>query len=234
MDDLTGIGKVSESIEKGTQEVRQLAYDFLAFPVKEAGQLIAEKIRYFRFTNAIRTMQRAKEKLGELHVPVQTVDLKTLVPLLEGASLEEDPEMVEIWAGLLASAATSNQPLVSFVYILREISPIEAKILEIVGTSSIEAMTVRDFKYFGITVLDLLEKLSSPSSTTLAHLGNLVRLGLLQRVYMTPAMTWGNVPLGTLKEDMAGLTPLGVAFLCSCYGPNSDHVVLGPLPVESS
>lgn len=228
MDDLAGIGKISESIERGTKEIRRLAYDFLNPSVKEAGQLIAEKIRFYRFINAIQTMQKAKQKLRTAGLPLQHVELKTLLPLLEGASLEDNSDMVEMWAGLLSSASVAGQSIVSFVYILKELSSIDAKVLDVVGRIGKNAMQINNYQYYGIFISDLEVETALNRDSLILSLGNLVRLGLVQRVYEKPAMTWGEIPLGTGKDEMAGLTPLGAAFLSACYGPDFKGNLFGP------
>ena len=59
--------------------------------------------------------------------------LERCSPLLEGAALEDDENLSNKWAGLLASAATSNEAEhshPSFPRILSEMSPREALILD--------------------------------------------------------------------------------------------------------
>lgn len=74
-------------------------------PFTEARGLRADTIRLQRedvlIEIARRAQQRARLENGELH----PVPLKTLVPLLEKASLEdpEDEEMLDLWAALLAA-----------------------------------------------------------------------------------------------------------------------------------
>lgn len=228
MDDLTGLGKVSESIERGTKEIRQLSYDFLSPSVKEAGKLIADKIRYFRLKNAIETMKKAKNKVSSAGLSLNHVELKTLLPLLEGASLEDHSDMVEKWAGLLSSASVSDKSMVSFVYILKELSPADANVLDAIGHYSKNAMQISAYQYYGILLTDLETKIEINRDSLILTLGNLVRLGLIQRVYEKAAMTWGEIPLGTGENEMAGLTPIGVSFLAACYGPDFKGEILGP------
>jgi len=44
------------------------------------------------------------------------------VPMLEAASLEEEADMVEMWANLLTSAAKGGPVLPSYVALLAELS----------------------------------------------------------------------------------------------------------------
>lgn len=140
--DLTGLGKLAESIEKGTREFRQLTYDFLAPPVKEAGQLIADKIKFYRFTNSIQAMKKAMEMIKAANVHQNSVNLKIFMPLIEACSLEEDDDMVSKWAGLLASAASGGMVLPSFIRILSDLSPDEARIIDYIYINRTEKALV--------------------------------------------------------------------------------------------
>jgi hypothetical protein len=221
VDDLTGFGKISQSIEQATKEVRQLSYDFLDPPVKEAGQWIAERIRFYRVSSAISTLTKARQQLQSAGLPVKSVDLKTFLPLIEFSSLEEDPDMIERWAGLLASAATNTSSVTSYVHILNQLTPRDARVLDSVLQTSEPAMSVENTQYYAVSTAFLTEATQTPIDQMLIILGNLVRLGLVQRMSKhSPALVWGNPPLGALKEDMVGLTPLGRGFLEACVGPD--------------
>jgi hypothetical protein len=60
------------------------------------------------------------------------VPLKTLLPLLEYASLEQEDDLQEKWAALLANASASGPILVlpGFSDILKQLSPQEARLLD--------------------------------------------------------------------------------------------------------
>lgn len=230
--DVTGLGKLGESIEKGTKEIRQLAYDFLAPSVKEAGQLIADKVRFTRFSSAIKTFERARELLSDAGLKPMSVDLKTIVPLIEYCSLEEEPEMIERWAGLLATASSGSVSVISYVHILVELGPMSARALSEINSKSEMVMEIGSYQYYGVLTHKVRDALGIDQQPFLSITGDLVRLGLIQRVYKEAAMTWGNVPLGTQENDLAGLTPLGAQFLQSCLGPGNGKKVNGPTEVD--
>jgi hypothetical protein len=101
---------------------------------KELGGLIGDQVRFFRWKNAIRILERAKEYANERGVPPSNVPLKFLVPFLEGASLEEGPNtsrLIDMWAMLLVSAIArfdSNQNL--YIDVLRKLSSRDARGLQ--------------------------------------------------------------------------------------------------------
>src|SRR5919106_3040696 len=129
-EDLAGAGKLADAAERGTREIRELVRDFLGPPAAEAGQYLADKVRIFRFNAAIRAMRKAKEKIAKSGLHAHPIDLKRLIPMLEGASLEEDDDLVSRWAGLIASAATNSDTLPAFADILRQLTPEEARMLD--------------------------------------------------------------------------------------------------------
>lgn len=77
-------------------------------------------------------VSKAQEMLREAGVQPVPAPLKTLVPLLQYASLEEDRGIQERWAALLANTATTGATTVSlaFIEILRQLSPEEARLLD--------------------------------------------------------------------------------------------------------
>lgn len=63
VDDLKYVSKTAEAIDNGTKKFRKLIYDFLDPGVKEAGNYIADKLRFLRFKNSIKAMKKAKRIL---------------------------------------------------------------------------------------------------------------------------------------------------------------------------
>jgi hypothetical protein len=72
--------------------------------VSETGELIADKVRRRRFRNQVHILIEARELLAEAGIKFKPMGLKTLVPLIEASSLEEDPGIQQMWANLIANA----------------------------------------------------------------------------------------------------------------------------------
>ncbi|MDO8723948.1 MAG: Abi-alpha family protein [Syntrophales bacterium] len=223
MEDLAGIGKLSESIEKGTKEIRQLAYDFLAPGLKEAGQLLADKVRFSRIDNAALTLKKAIKLIADSGLSLHPVDLKTLVPLIEYSSLEDDQSMVDKWAGLLASAAAFDTPMTAYVHILAELSAVDAKTFDFICTTPEVSKKSDEIQIYGVRVQTILESLKLEKIQLLPVIGNLGRLGLIQRVLSDGAMFLGEPPLGVPKNDVIGPTSLGQCFIQACEGPKTNQ-----------
>jgi len=112
----------------------------------EAGELLADKIRVRRFRNQVHVLRLAQEMLEGAGLKAQQVNLRTLVPLLERASLEEDPDIQQMWAALLANASqtTISGALQTIcIRVLSGISSYEARILQSIYS---DFLTHRDSK----------------------------------------------------------------------------------------
>jgi len=141
-DDLVGLGKVAESLEKLTREPRELFLRLLG-PVADAtGELIADRINATRSKNLERLIQETFRRLRESRVNPQPVELKILVPILGYSSVETDDDLVSKWAGLLASAASGERLHPSYANILAELTRGEARLLNLVGNWAAELTAV--------------------------------------------------------------------------------------------
>jgi len=101
--------------------------------VSETGELIADKVRRRRFRNQVHILIEARELLAEAGIKFKPMGLKTLVPLIEASSLEENPGIQQMWANLIANAVkcSSRAGLHAIcITVLRSISPFEAKVLQ--------------------------------------------------------------------------------------------------------
>ena len=72
----------------------------------------------WRFKQAVRLVEKVKAICEEAGIEPKAVPLKTLVPILENASLEEDEVLHDHWAALLANANRFGSLLPAFTDIL--------------------------------------------------------------------------------------------------------------------
>jgi hypothetical protein len=92
-----------------------------------------------RVERAAKLVQRAAELVVERGEIPQAVPGRLLFPILERGSVEEDEELAERWATLLANASTSPAAVLpAFASILGELSPHEAVLLRHVQDVAIE------------------------------------------------------------------------------------------------
>jgi mRNA-degrading endonuclease RelE of RelBE toxin-antitoxin system len=122
-----------EATKLSIEAAKELLGKLVNSSLEEVGELLADNVKYYRFKNQIKILKKAQQLIDKENIKPQNIPLKTLYPILEAGSLEEDEDMSDRWAKLLATAANPLSPIVvrpSFPEILKELSPQEATILE--------------------------------------------------------------------------------------------------------
>jgi len=191
-----------KGIDEGVSAARNLLEKLCGPAFEELGLLLQDRSRVYRLKNQLRMLDKVQNILENSKAKARTVPLRTLLPLLEGAGLEDDENLSNKWAGLLASAATANEPELShpsFPKILSEMSPREAIILD--------KLYSLDGETDWISFRELLGKEFDTTHDFLNQAyGNLFRLGLCR------------LKAGT-KGPVLELGPFGRFFMAAAYGP---------------
>ncbi len=100
-------------------------------PVRELAAWATDLVRYRRAPYQAKLLMRAAEKVRASGLPPSAVEDKLLRAALEDGALEEDEEMQERWANLLANASTRPARVrAAFPKILAELDPTEARFLD--------------------------------------------------------------------------------------------------------
>lgn len=122
----------SSTIEKGLELAKEFLGKLIGPTVEEMGLLISDNIKYFRFKNQIKILNKAQKYIESKNISTKQIPVKILVPLLENASLEKDEELQDKWANMISNMADSESNLQNhvFPYILGQISIEEFKGLE--------------------------------------------------------------------------------------------------------
>ena len=109
--------------------------ELIASPTRELSEIIADNIKYYRWRSLLKIADRASQIRRERNICSETVPIKMLIPLLEEGSKEnEDSEMLDLWANLLANSnSESNSFDLMCVNFLSKITHIEARIIEGIG-----------------------------------------------------------------------------------------------------
>jgi len=115
----------------------ELIRDFLGRVLAPAGDALGQAIAHPIVEWQKRRVERATQLVGRAAVIVnemgqepQSVPGRIFWPVVERGSVEEDPDLSERWAALLANASTKNTTVLpAFVTILSELSPLEARLL---------------------------------------------------------------------------------------------------------
>lgn len=138
------IAKTTGKAVDAAREAGGFIARFVSGPLEQGMGIFEDKLRYMRWERQLRLMQKANELLEDLGLegPTRAVPLKVAIPLLQAASIEDDDNLQDKWVNLLVNAANANSGVEirrAYVEILGQISPLEAKILDVVYALSFEA-----------------------------------------------------------------------------------------------
>lgn len=212
----------NEIAQEGIKQLAERATEFLGQivnpPLKELGSLLAEKVKFWRFKNQVNTIIKDQDFLKQKGIQPGKVPLKTLVPLLEHSSWEEDPSMQMKWASLLANSANpdySQDINSTYVEILKQLSPLEAKLLDLLFNEFERAPSdKKDALLFDKQKICDVVNINSEKFDILVN--NLFRLNLLQSPASHGGVRIGKYPIVLRTYEVIQLTPLGCDFIRHC------------------
>lgn len=211
------VAKTTGKVVDAAREAGGFIAKFVSGPLEQGIGIFEDHLKYLRWERQIRLMQRAQDflRLNGLPAPTRAVPLKLLIPIMQGASLEENDELQDRWAALLVNAANANfhsEVRRSYVAILEQLTPLDAQILDVLYSLPFEKS-----QHDGIATSDLPvrarikeekeQEFPLPSEDVVISLSNLARLGCLR-----PGMTWG----GGESFGRVNPTVAGKAFVEAC------------------
>ena len=120
----TKIDVSSTAVEKGIDIAKDFADKLVLPPIEELGLLVRDQISYWRFSNQVKILNKAKSIREKNNVSVKSIPPKLLCPYLDNASLEDDDDLQDKWATLLVNMVDSKQNIQNhvFPYILSQLS----------------------------------------------------------------------------------------------------------------
>lgn len=170
-------------LEEITEPLKEFLSKILGPPSSELGEFLADRVRLWRFKQAMHILVEAQTILRSLGVNPQKVNLKTLIPIIEFGSLEEDESMQRRWASLLANAANPKySPSIppAFPEILKQLSPNDALVLDNIFDTELPKLPADRISWEsgGVYVNGLESALGISHDEIVFTLDNLHRLGL--------------------------------------------------------
>lgn len=239
MDPLTGavviaglkyIGKPSAELVTG------LLVRMLGGPADAVGEVLAEPIREWQrkrlerarevITGAATILERAGEE-------PQPVPGRILMPILEHSSLEEDDDLRSKWAGLLANAASlglGNRILPGYADILRQLTPVQARIIDWMYGDSYQLGPGEPAHWPSVQRDEVMEHFALTRQDYTLLASDLHRLQLIdgrRHVNFTDATGMFNTAGGGWTTESLygtiGLTALAVHFVQACCPPQSKQ-----------
>ncbi|HEY4300002.1 MAG TPA: hypothetical protein VGM73_03945, partial [Candidatus Didemnitutus sp.] len=110
-------------------------------PLSELGEILADRVRLWRFSNQISILSRAKEIADSEGLEIKPMSLKVLLPLLDGGSLEEDPNIQDLWARLLVRGSQdehAQRGASIAAEMLKALSPLDCQVFQQVHNMAFE------------------------------------------------------------------------------------------------
>lgn len=222
-DDLTEIAK------QGLEPIGDIVKRVAGPLADEIGESLAVLARPYRIMLSVKMFQKTQRMLKEAGITPQAVPPRLFLPILEGASIQDDDDLHTRWSALLANAATSPGLVhPSYVEILKQLTPEDAQLLDRLYDSC-KAKRHRSVTPWvdTITYAERERRVAAGEHPEIPF-QNLVRLGLIETVYTIDSSkvkvryTQGRSSKfeGTL-DDHYELTESADLFVQACRAPKT-------------
>ena len=197
----------STTIEKSLELATNFLDKLTGSSVKEMGLLFNDNVKLWRLKNQIRNLEKVKKLVSKKGLELKHVNLKVLLPYLEGVSLETDDFLQDKWANLLTNYIDSSKNLKIAVYpgILKQLSTNEVKILEYTKNYNL---------FYGNHFNAKNNKDNFKGSNE--EIANLERLGLIKEVVEISKYGDGHSDYEELVSDEYYITPFGKELIRAC------------------
>lgn len=166
--------------------------------LQDAASIARDRLQFFRWNQALRLRDKAEEVLRRRGVAApRQVPPKFALPLLEAASIEDDDQLHTLWASLLSNAmdpSFDGQLRSSYIDILRQLEPLEVRVLMSLHQQSLVAITDGNETLFSKQKIAQAMEIEGRRAET--ALLNLMRLGLVK-----PGLVPGSMKYGDFRVD---------------------------------
>lgn len=250
--EVTAIAKATQEVAKTARTGIEAAQGFGSFvarvlgePLETAVGLVSDRLKFVRFERQVRLADRYTEFMTQrrLSSQDQSVSPKIALPAIENASLEEDDELQDLWANLLASChdKTLNGVVRSgFVDIIRQLEVVDVHILNYIYANTLKKNlehTVawktdykRDFHLdpirFGIHQNEIQDSLGTSRHAYECAVDNLLRvrcLGAYLEDIDVESLGYPETASRVHEYEWVSITPFGWDFVRSCTLPAGSN-----------
>jgi hypothetical protein len=218
-----------KALESAASEAKSFLHAVLVEPARELGGLLKDQVSAKRYSNLVKIAVSSKRKLEAAGLSPQEVPLKIIHPLLEQASLEEEPSLQDRWANLLANAAagrTDSGVRQSFAKALAELTATDARFLDAIYDSPPPIHTSFGFHYVDLhTLYPFSPEVNTlhvriPTHDMLVSLDSLQRNRLVAATYLSSSGSDTDHPGDIGPAPMFYyVSALGRDFVLACRAP---------------
>jgi hypothetical protein len=120
-----------------TQELGKFVSRITTEPLETVMRILNDRLQFMRWERKLRLAERGRELLRERGIegPLRPVPYKLALPIIEHASLEDNDELQDLWANLLASAVDPTfEGLIrsAYVDIIKQLEVVDVHMLNAV------------------------------------------------------------------------------------------------------
>jgi hypothetical protein len=222
-----------DAVKEAIKETTGLIAKFLGPGFEEAGEIVRDHVRHFRLQRELALLRRTEIIIKDAGFSPKAVSMRVLFPLLDAAVLEDNEDMQERWASLLASAANPNNQTAieaSFIEILKQLVPTHAYLLDVFYDQiRRDQLAPEEWAEHGYILSDIRDFLKNEVSQFDVAIGNLLRLNLMAHPTAKLGIANGQeVRVQVTSGDILCATSLGHAFTSACgHGRTPRNVSYG-------
>ncbi len=233
---------------EAAEKLGQFFSNVFGEPIKTSVGMLQDKLGVIRWERQLRLADRVKEIIEQRRREGSCVSVppRLALPIIEAASIETDDSLQDLWAHLLASAmnsSTAQKVRSAFVDIIKQLEPIDVKILEFCHTKYCEKRAERiaryggeswyrgkDPTYFDVTKGEIAKSLTIGGDDYLNAVDNLIRVRLLAS-YVDDSSVETEVDGSQESYEVSlyygyesvCITSLGVTFVKTCTPSYKDE-----------
>ncbi len=238
-DEISETAKAAQEIAKTTSKALDVAEKVGSFVAKVIGEpvecavgMLSDKLRFMRWERQISMVDKCEEIIRQRQIEgkLRAVPPKLALPIMENASLEENDELQDLWANLLASALDPSFKGVvraAFIDIIKQLEVVDAYILNFLYRSYVTELKSNKVPEdesptcVGWDKEEICKYLNISLVTYYDSVDNLMRVQCVTPLVLKCAsIRAGNEPMTIDKgHDVICLTSLGKNFIEACITP---------------
>jgi hypothetical protein len=230
------VAKTTKTGIEATRQVGAFVSRIINEPLEAVVGMFTDKLQFMRAERQLRLVERWPQILRERKIEgaLRIVPPKFALPIIENASLEEDDELQDLWANLLASAVDPNFKTTirsAFIEILKQLEVVDVHVLNAIfeetrSPSDDSADKLTDFVRKNLVGPNrIVTKLRIDVERYEESIDNLLRVRCVSSnvEYVRQSAAEGYAAsrgdlLNHADYDLVCLTPLGLNFFSACTG----------------
>jgi len=193
-------------------------------PTSEIAGMITDKLRFIRWKRMVQMSDEVNQILLDKNIrQTKAVLPKLALPIMEEASLEDDPNLQNLWNHLLANAMDDNfndEIRYGFIDMIKGITGLEARLLnnfyETLNKDN-KLNPIENVTQYSVTKEQITKLLGISVSDYSIAANNLIRMQLLAPAIIKGGIQMGDESMTIFKGiDAVTLTPLSIKFIEAC------------------